>query len=54
MNGDQTVDVADIACIINYLSGSNPLDKTTADVNKDGMVDVADIATIIDMMAGKE
>ena len=54
VNGDQTVDVADIAYIIDCMSGSIDLDKTATDVNGDGTIDVADIATIIDRMAGKE
>ncbi len=52
VNGDKTIDVADIASIIDYMSGKDNVDLTDADVNKDGFVDVADIATIIDIMAG--
>jgi hypothetical protein len=51
VNGDMTVDVADIAIVIDCMSGSSTVDKTAADVNGDGVVDVADIAAIIDMMA---
>ncbi len=48
VNGDSTVDVADIASVISVMAkGGN--DKT-ADVNNDGIVDVADIATIISIM----
>ena len=54
VNGDFTIDVADIATVIDVMaSGSGiatPLQQA-ADVNKDGTVDVADIATIIDIMA---
>ena len=53
VNGDHAVDVADVACVISYLSGGVAVDKTAADVNNDGTVDVADIATIISKMAGK-
>lgn len=54
VNGDQTVDVADIASVIDCMAGSGAVDKAAADVNGDGTVDVADIATIIDIMAGKD
>ena len=51
VNYDGTVDVADIASVIDVMAqGGN---DASADVNKDGNVDVADIATIIDKMAEK-
>ncbi|MBO7139003.1 MAG: M6 family metalloprotease domain-containing protein [Prevotella sp.] len=57
VNGDGTVDVADIAAIIDVMAGTidpndNPDLILRADVNGDGTVDVADIAMIIDIMAG--
>ena len=56
VNGDGTVDVADIAAVIDVMAGT-PLPSGgagggSADVNQDGTVDVADIAAIIDIMAG--
>ena len=64
VNLDGTVDVADIAAIIDVMAGVTIPDesasgdaeepKTRADVNQDGTVDVADIATVIDIMAGNE
>ena len=54
VNGDDAVDVADIATIIDVMAGKAPEYKDKADVNKDKTVDVADIATIIDIMAGKD
>ncbi len=54
VNSDGTVDVADIATIVNVMAGSaSETLKASADVNGDGSVDVADIATIINVMAGK-
>lgn len=53
VNGDGNVDVADIANVIDCMSGNSAVNKTAADVNKDGTVDVADIATIIDEMAAR-
>ncbi len=51
VNGDGTVDVADIATIISVMAGSNDQMRSAADVNSDGTVDVADIATVISRMA---
>ena len=55
VNGDGTVDVADIASVISVMAkGTGPQSGTapnTADVNGDGVVDVADISTIISIMA---
>ena len=51
VNGDQAVDVADIATVISVMAkGNNDL---SSDVNGDGVVDVADIATIISEMAAR-
>ena len=53
VNGDGTVDVADIAAIISVMAGAGeglPL-TDSADVNGDGQVDVADISTVITIMA---
>ena len=57
VNGDGTVDVADIAAVIDVMAGAavvGELQSQTADVNGDGAVDVADIAAIITIMAGGE
>ena len=53
VNNDGSIDVADIATVIDVMAGKANAYKNRADVNNDGNVDVADIATIIDMMAGK-
>ena len=54
VNGDGSVDVADIASIIDVMAGSGSDDvKKRADVNGDGNVDVADIATVITEMAAR-
>lgn len=59
VNGDGTIDVADISTVIDIMAGKFPdnLPAGTdpylmADVNKDGHVDVADISYIITVMAG--
>lgn len=59
VNKDGSVDVADIATVIDIMAGKTPdnippgTDPTlVADVNGDGTVDVADIAYIITVMAG--
>ena len=52
VNGDGTVDVADIASIISIMAGTVGSGfATSADVNGDGTVDVADISTVISIMA---
>ena len=56
VNGDGTVDVADISAIIDVMANATiPGASATgpADVNGDGSVDVADISAVIDIMAGK-
>ncbi len=54
VNGDCTVDVADIASIISVMANQgNESLKKAADVNGDGTVDVADIATVITEMAAR-
>ncbi len=50
VNGDGSVDVADISAVISQMAGS--AEYATADVNGDGAVDVADISAIISIMAG--
>ena len=50
VNGDGTVDVADISSIISVMAGDDSYGKA-ADVNVDGTVDVADISTVISIMA---
>ena len=49
VNGDGTVDVADIATIIDVMAKSAY--DPDVDVNDDNTIDVADIASIIDIMA---
>ena len=54
VNGDGTVDVADIGAVIDVMAGGSGITNTlqqAADVNGDGAVDVADIGAIIDIMA---
>ena len=53
VNNDGTVDVADIATIIDVMASGDISLNPDADVNGDKTVDVADIAEVIDIMAGK-
>ena len=54
MNGDGTVDVADIVCVIEAMAitakphGDNS--PNPVDVNGDGAIDVADISTLISIL----
>ena len=49
VNGDGTVDKADIAEIKNYIMGrpSDMFNKDAADMNNDGVINVADIVEIV-------
>ena len=51
VNADGQVDVADIAAIISYMSGTSVLTLDAVDANADGRADVADIAAVISAMA---
>ena len=56
VNGDGSVNVADISAIIDVMAGTAVTDASpsgTADVNGDGSVNVADISAVIDIMAGE-
>jgi hypothetical protein len=56
VNGDGTVDVADISSIISIMASATVPDASpsgAADVNGDGSVDVADISSVITIMAGE-
>ena len=54
VNGDGTVDVADISAIISVMAGDTSTTTVEeADVNGDGRVDVADISSVISIMAGE-
>ena len=54
VNGDSSVDVADIAAIITVMASEATPGGSPADVNGDGSVDVADIAAVISIMAGDD
>ena len=49
VNGDSTVDVADISAILSHMAGTKQYDK--ADVNGDGTIDVADISAVLTVMS---
>ena len=55
VNGDNVVDVADIATVISVMASDATLGSVAhyADVNGDGTVDVADIAAVISEMAAR-
>ncbi len=51
VNGDGSVNVADIAAIISIMSGEEEEKASAADVNADGNVDVADVSAVISIMS---
>ena len=52
VNGDGTIDPADIASLINYLLNGETINLDNADCNLDGCVDPADIASLINYLLG--
>ena len=54
VNGDGSVDIADVNAVINVILGSEEASKYSgrADVNKDGTVDIADVNAIINIILG--
>ncbi len=60
INGDGTVDIADVNAVINKMLGKSlpPTpspggEGSSADVNGDGIVDIADVNAVINIMLGK-
>ena len=55
VNSDSYINVTDVALMIDYVLGKNPVyfNSTAADVNADGYINVTDIATVIDAILGK-
>ena len=52
VNGDENVDPADIAALINYLLNGTEVNLDNADCNCDGSVDPSDIASLINFLLG--
>ena len=49
VNGDYSIDVADVTSVINVMYGATE-HSTTADVNGDGVVDISDVTSVINVM----
>ena len=51
-NSDQTVDVADVVAIVNYILGepNDPFVEAAADVNGDGKIDVDDVVAVVNII----
>jgi hypothetical protein len=52
VNGDGTVDVADVVAIVNYIleKPSENFNKQAADVNGDGNIDVGDVVSVVNII----
>ena len=51
VNDDQTVNIADVTALIDYLLGSgNAVNELAADVNGDHSINIADVTALIDML----
>lgn len=54
LNGDNTIDVADVDRLIDMVLGKQPQDLGAADLNGDGQLDVTDVDRLIDKVLGKQ
>ena len=53
VNGDSTVNIADVTALIDYLLGSgNTVNELAADVNGDQSINIADVTALIDILLG--
>ena len=52
INGDDTVDIADVNAVINMMLGKTA-QTAAGDINSDGSVDIADVNAVINLMLGK-
>jgi CSLREA domain-containing protein len=50
VNGDGTIDIADVFYLINFLFASGPVPVLEADVNGDGAIDIADAFYLINLL----
>ncbi len=55
VNGDELVNVTDLALLIDYILGKNPADfnEGNADMNNDQLINITDVALVIDKILGK-
>ena len=49
VNGDNTVNIADVNAVVDYIFG-NDADRDIGDINNDGEINIADINAIINMI----
>ncbi len=50
VNGDGSVNIADVTALIDLLLGSGTISNPAADCNQDGSVNIADVTTLIDYL----
>ena len=50
VNDDQSVNIADVTALIDYLLGSGNVNELAADVNSDHSINIADVTALIDML----
>ena len=50
VDGNGTIDPADISALINYLLNGSPVNEANADMNNDGSIDPSDISTLINFL----
>ena len=52
MNGDGSVNTADLLYLVSYLNRGGPAPVCSADLNGDGVVDVADLKILAKLLGG--
>ena len=52
VNGDENVNVSDIATLVNMILGTDIINNITGDVNGDGRVNVSDVSALINLILG--
>ena len=52
VNGDENVNVSDIATLVNMILGTDIINNVTGDVNGDGKVNVSDVSALINLILG--
>lgn len=54
INGDGSIDISDVVCIVNKILGTSSDEGDSYDVNGDGKVDISDVVTLVNVILGKE
>lgn len=53
VNGDGSIDISDVVCIVNRVLGASSDEDDSYDVNTDGKVDINDVVILVNVILGK-